>query len=598
MRTKRILSIALTLVMLLGMLPGMSLTASAAGNTTTITTGTDDAKTGTGTMTITLIIKADPEATDFDVTLPTSLTYDGTAKTASAAAKSTVTGMGTITVEYYRDGTKVDSAVNVGDYTVKLNVAAGTHYNTGTVESNDWKFTITKGTPTVTKPTANNLTFSGEAQALVTAGSASGGVMQYSLDNTNWSTEIPTAVNVGTYTVYYKVIGDANHNDTEAQSVSVEIKSKPNPAPTPEPEQKSIVIGTEISADAPSISDYLEGKTEEQLQSVTELKTENMSSLTDLSGIEKLTNLETLNIKNAENLTDISAVKELENLKTIDVSGCTALGNANLSGMKNLTEVSANGCESLSKLDVKGCDNLKKVDISGCKSLENADLSSLQNLTEVSAKGCESLSELDISNCESLTSLDCSESRIDTLKADGCVKLANLDCHENSLTQLDAAKNSLPNLNSLICYGQMRFNIELDASSAGYALDLQQYVSEKSLSTSKIFSAVKTSSLSKVLSVKAYNANGKELDAALDEITGVISFDSRPHLITYDYNTGFISSESADVLMDVSLYMTDEQEDTPVTNETSSHGSSSGCNVNNFALLALALALARRCRRK
>ncbi|MBQ3378121.1 MAG: hypothetical protein IJG62_07600, partial [Synergistaceae bacterium] len=192
---------------------------------------------------------------------------------------------------------------------------------------------------------------------------------------------------------------------------------------------------------------------------------------------------------------------------------------------------------------------------------------------------------------------------IDTLKTDGCVKLANLDCHENSLTQLDADKNSLLNLNSLICYGQMRFNIELDASSAGYALDLQQYVSEKSLSASKIFSAVKTSSLSKVLSVKAYDANGKELAAAFDEITGVITFNSRPHLITYDYNTGFISSESADVLMDVSLYMTDEQEDKQEQEPeaqaaTSSHGSSSGCNVNNFGLLVIALALARRCRRK
>ncbi|MBQ9581148.1 MAG: hypothetical protein IJR21_02110, partial [Synergistaceae bacterium] len=238
-----------------------------------------------------------------------------------------------------------------------------------------------------------------------------------------------------------------------------------------------------------------------------------------------------------------------------------------------------------------------------CTALENADLSGLQNLTEVSAKGCESLSELDVSNCESLTNLDCSESGIDTLKTDGCIKLANLDCHENSLMQLDADKNLLPNLNSLICYGQMRFNIELDASSAGYALDLQQYVSEKSLSASKIFSAVKTSSLSKVLSVKAYDANGNELAAAFDEITGVITFNSRPHLITYDYNTGFISSESADVLMDVSLYMTDEQEDKQEQEPeaqaaTSSHGSSSGCNVNNFGLLVIALALARRCRRK
>ena len=74
MRTKRILSILLSLVLVLGIIPGMSLTAFADGNTTTITPGTDAAKTGTGTMTITLIIK-DPAVTKAPtaktLTLPT-----------------------------------------------------------------------------------------------------------------------------------------------------------------------------------------------------------------------------------------------------------------------------------------------------------------------------------------------------------------------------------------------------------------------------------------------------------------------------------------------------------------------------------------------
>ena len=51
MRTKRILSILLSLVLVLGMLPGMSLTASAEGNTTEITPSNTS-----GTMTITLTI--------------------------------------------------------------------------------------------------------------------------------------------------------------------------------------------------------------------------------------------------------------------------------------------------------------------------------------------------------------------------------------------------------------------------------------------------------------------------------------------------------------------------------------------------------------
>ncbi|HAX30969.1 MAG TPA: hypothetical protein DCX96_06820 [Oscillibacter sp.] len=48
----------------------------------------------------------------------------------------------------------------------------------------------------------------------MTAGTASGGTMQYSLDGTIWSTAVPTGKNVGAYTVQYKVVGDATHTDT------------------------------------------------------------------------------------------------------------------------------------------------------------------------------------------------------------------------------------------------------------------------------------------------------------------------------------------------------------------------------------------------
>ena len=61
MRTKRFLSILLSLVLVLGMLPGMSLTASAAGNTTEITpTNTS------GTMTITLTIQSNTCTVTYD----------------------------------------------------------------------------------------------------------------------------------------------------------------------------------------------------------------------------------------------------------------------------------------------------------------------------------------------------------------------------------------------------------------------------------------------------------------------------------------------------------------------------------------------------
>ncbi len=75
----------------------------------------------------------------------------------------------------------------------------------------------------MTAPTANALHYTGEAQALVTAGSATGGTLYYSLDGENWSTRVPTGTNTGEYTVSYKVTGDSNHTDTQPLSVNVTI---------------------------------------------------------------------------------------------------------------------------------------------------------------------------------------------------------------------------------------------------------------------------------------------------------------------------------------------------------------------------------------
>ena len=82
----------------------------------------------------------------------------------------------------------------------------------------------------ITPPTAQEtLTYTGQEQALITAGSVtSGGIMQYSLtENGTYSQDIPAGTDAGTYTVWYRVIGDANHNDTAPASVEVSIGKKP-----------------------------------------------------------------------------------------------------------------------------------------------------------------------------------------------------------------------------------------------------------------------------------------------------------------------------------------------------------------------------------
>ena len=74
---------------------------------------------------------------------------------------------------------------------------------------------------------ATGLTYNGGEQNLLTdGGTAENGTMQYSLDGVNYGTAIPKATDAGTYTVYYKAVGDANHSDTAEQSISVTIAPK------------------------------------------------------------------------------------------------------------------------------------------------------------------------------------------------------------------------------------------------------------------------------------------------------------------------------------------------------------------------------------
>ena len=102
----------------------------------------------------------------------------------------------------------------------------------------NWKFTIAKAVSACTAPTAiTALTYTGDAQTLINAGTTAGGTMQYSTDGTNYGTTIPIGENAGEYTVWYKVAGDSNHSDTTPASVGVTIaKAKveiPAADPTP-----------------------------------------------------------------------------------------------------------------------------------------------------------------------------------------------------------------------------------------------------------------------------------------------------------------------------------------------------------------------------
>ena len=154
-------------------------------------------------------------------------TYTGNA-TNGGAKVTVITPTSGYTIKYGTSSTGYDSAtiptfVNAGTHTVYYQITAPNY----SAYNGRFDIIINKANASVTKaPTAKTLTYSGSSQELVNAGTGTGGTFKYSTDNTNWSTTIPTKTAAGTYTVYYKVIGDSNHNDSTVGSVKVTINTK------------------------------------------------------------------------------------------------------------------------------------------------------------------------------------------------------------------------------------------------------------------------------------------------------------------------------------------------------------------------------------
>ena len=121
-----------------------------------------------------------------------------------------------------------DATASVGNAGVNTFIAIYTpedtiHYNVVEIEVT---IMVEKSNASVTNaPSAmGTLIANGTAQTLVQAGTATGGTMVYSLSENGPFTEtLPTATNAGVYTVYYKVKGDTNHNDTQVQSLTITV---------------------------------------------------------------------------------------------------------------------------------------------------------------------------------------------------------------------------------------------------------------------------------------------------------------------------------------------------------------------------------------
>lgn len=169
----------------------------------------------------------------------TSLRY-GEASSTTYEVTSNFLGAYTINIENLPEGITLESnqinfiETEEGIYKaiIKLNVSntiqAGVIQNlkvvvNDTIISNNFTLTIEKAVANYESPTAKTIVYTGNEEELITPGSTTDGQMQYSLDGTNFASEIPTATNAGTYTVYYKVIGDKNHQDSTINHITAVI---------------------------------------------------------------------------------------------------------------------------------------------------------------------------------------------------------------------------------------------------------------------------------------------------------------------------------------------------------------------------------------
>lgn len=169
--------------------------------------------------------------------------FNGTVNTKMTAAGLTdvykSSGVKNSDEEYLESSYETNEAKGVGPL-----MMAATYANAAAEKYN------TKTDPDWTKPVAKSgLTYSDNNQELLIAGTTQHGTIEYALgtDGTTepeeaaWSTSIPSGKDAGTYHIWYRLKGDAHHNDDGPEHVSVQIAKADQTAPgAPESEASTI----------------------------------------------------------------------------------------------------------------------------------------------------------------------------------------------------------------------------------------------------------------------------------------------------------------------------------------------------------------------
>ena len=160
--------------------------------------------------------------------------YDGEEHTVTGYTAVADTLLYDVTKDFTFSGNEQAKAANAG--TMNMGLAADQFANTNPNFSTvtfivaDGYLTVVPVDAVITAaPVTANPIYSGSQQPLVFAGEVTGGTLYYALgvdpknppDDDLYHTAIPSAKEIGSYYVWYKVVADSNHNDLSSACVKV-----------------------------------------------------------------------------------------------------------------------------------------------------------------------------------------------------------------------------------------------------------------------------------------------------------------------------------------------------------------------------------------
>ena len=209
-------------------------------------------------------------------------------------------------------GTKPNNTYKAGSWDVTPRA------DTAITEATTYTYTYAakEASVVIKAPEAKTLTYNGQAQELVTAGTAEGGTLYYAVTTENvaptdeslYTTSIPTGTNAGTYYVWYKVVGDDNHSDTSPVCVTVRIGETAGGEAGGEIEETGVAVDSEA---AQQLKSRMNDLAEKELETLPTGSTVVYTLSAEQKDTDKLTETERTALEEIREQADAAAGTEM-----------------------------------------------------------------------------------------------------------------------------------------------------------------------------------------------------------------------------------------------------------------------------------------------